>query len=320
MVVVLEAVVLEAVVLAVADPVVAVQVVAVQVDAVQVDAEAAVGNKFSFATLPMLGVGIGYRQPFRNQLFLQRTAIDFLELVADHFFSISLSSQDELACLQRNFPTIPHGLALSLGSADGLDPVYTKHFVQLLNSLQPAWCSDHIAFTRANGIDIGHLTPLPKTRASLRVLRHNITAFQDQSPIPLLLENITEPFRYHDDQYGDADFLCEICEQNNVGILMDVTNLFINSQNYRFDPITFLHRLPRERLVQLHFVGARYTEGQWHDAHSTPTQEEIWQLLTEVVKYGSVKGIILERDLNIPDLSELVPELQRARTILEEFG
>jgi len=279
-----------------------------------------VGNKFSFATLPMLGVGIGYRQPFRNQLFLQRTAIDFLELVADHFFSISLSSQDELACLQRNFPTIPHGLALSLGSADGLDPVYTKHFVQLLNSLQPAWCSDHIAFTRANGIDIGHLTPLPKTRASLRVLRHNITAFQDQSPIPLLLENITEPFRYHDDQYGDADFLCEICEQNNVGILMDVTNLFINSQNYRFDPITFLHRLPRERLVQLHFVGARYTEGQWHDAHSTPTQEEIWQLLTEVVKYGSVKGIILERDLNIPDLSELVPELQRARTILEEFG
>jgi uncharacterized protein (UPF0276 family) len=303
------------VVLAVADP-----VVAVQVDAVQVDAEAAVGNKFSFATLPMLGVGIGYRQPFRNQLFLQRTAIDFLELVADHFFSISLSSQDELACLQRNFPTIPHGLALSLGSADGLDPVYTKHFVQLLNSLQPAWCSDHIAFTRANGIDIGHLTPLPKTRASLRVLRHNITAFQDQSPIPLLLENITEPFRYHDDQYGDADFLCEICEQNNVGILMDVTNLFINSQNYRFDPITFLHRLPRERLVQLHFVGARYTEGQWHDAHSTPTQEEIWQLLTEVVKYGSVKGIILERDLNIPDLSELVPELQRARTILEEFG
>lgn len=294
--------------------------VAVQVDAVQVDAEAAVGNKFSFATLPMLGVGIGYRQPFRNQLFLQRTAIDFLELVADHFFSISLSSQDELACLQRNFPTIPHGLALSLGSADGLDPVYTKHFVQLLNSLQPAWCSDHIAFTRANGIDIGHLTPLPKTRASLRVLRHNITAFQDQSPIPLLLENITEPFRYHDDQYGDADFLCEICEQNNVGILMDVTNLFINSQNYRFDPITFLHRLPRERLVQLHFVGARYTEGQWHDAHSTPTQEEIWQLLTEVVKYGSVKGIILERDLNIPDLSELVPELQRARTILEEFG
>lgn len=302
---VLEVAVLEAVVLAVA---------------AQVDAEAAVGNKFSFATLPKLGVGIGYRQPFRNQLFLQRSAIDFLELVADHFFSNSTSSQDELAWLQRNFHTTPHGLALSLGSADGLDPVYTKHFVELLHSLQPPWCSDHIAFTRADGIDIGHLTPLPKTRASLRVLRHNITAFQDQSPIPLILENITEPFRYHDDQYEDADFLCEICEQNNVGLLLDVTNLFINSQNYQFDPITFLHRLPRERIVQLHFVGARYAEGQWHDSHNATTQEEIWQLLTEVVKYGSVKGIILERDLNIPDLSELVPELQRARTILEEFG
>lgn len=298
-------------------------VAAVQEDAEAVAAgavEVAVGARTNFANLPKLGVGIGYRSEYRSHVFMHRPHIDFLELVADHFFSPNPETSADLARLNRNFPTTPHGLALSLGSAEGLDPIYTNHYVNLLQQTQPPWCSDHIAFTRANGIDIGHLTPLPKTKASLKAIRSNITTFQQQTDVPLILENITEPFRYTEEQFSDADFLCEICEQNDVGILLDVTNLFINAENYRFDPITFLQRLPRERIVQLHFVGARFEDGKWHDSHGSPTQEPIWQLLTEVVKYGCVKGILLERDLNIPDLSELLPELARARHILQEFG
>lgn len=302
-----------------AEPVVAVQAVAVQAVAAEA-VEVAVAAKTDFNQLPKLGVGLGYRSAFRSQLFRHRSQIDFLELVADHFFAPTTESQDELQRLSRNFPTTPHGLALSLGSADGLDQTYTRHFIELLNHTHPPWCSDHIAFTRAAGIDIGHLTPLPKTSASLKALRSNITAFQDRTQTPLILENITEPFRYPDEQFSDADFICEICEQNNIGILLDVTNLFINSENHKFDALSFLQRLPRERIVQLHFVGARYSNGTWHDSHGCPAQEEIWQLLTEVVKYGSIKGIILERDIHLPDLSELIVELKRARQILQEFG
>jgi len=291
----------------------------VQVD-VAVVVEVAVATKTNFSQLPKLGVGLGYRSAFRSQLFMHRQQVDFLELVADHFLAPTPETRDELERLNRNFSTTPHGLALSLGSADGLDPTYTKLFIELLNQTHPLWCSDHIAFTRAAGIDIGHLTPLPKTRASLKALRSNITAFQDRTETPLILENITEPFRYPDEQFSDAEFICEICEQNNVGILLDVTNLFINSENYKFDAIKFLHRLPRERIVQLHFVGARYDNGTWHDSHACATQEEIWQLLIEVVKYGSIKGIILERDIHIPELSELTDELRRARQIMQEFG
>jgi uncharacterized protein (UPF0276 family) len=62
-------------------------------------------------------------------------------------------------------------------------------------------------------------------------------------------------------------------------------------------------------------VGGRFEEGLWVDSHDCATQDEIWQLLQTVLSMISVKGIILERDERIPPLAELVPELNRARSI-----
>jgi uncharacterized protein len=277
-----------------------------------------IGTMFSpacnYSGLPQLGVGIGYRHAFRASLFQHQQKIDFLEITADHFFVNDQRTNDELTLLKNNFHLIPHGLALSLGSADGIDSEYLARFARIVDRVEPAWCSDHIAFTRAGGIDIGHLTSLPKTKASLRVLKENIARVQDRIAIPLILENITESIRYPDDQYDDASFLCEVCEQNDVGILLDVTNLYMNSINHRFDAIKVLRQLPADRIVQLHFVGGKFENGKWIDSHSTPTTAEIWDLLEEVLMVADVKGMILERDEQIPPLEQLLPELAEART------
>lgn len=267
--------------------------------------------------LPNLGVGIGYREPFLPTLFECRQDIDFLEVTADHYFDPIDSKAAELDLLCNNFPLIPHGLAMSLGSAEGLDLGYLRLYASLVDRLKPAWCSEHIAFTRSGGVDIGHLTPLPKTDAVLRVLRNNISRLQDAVQTPLILENITDTIRYPMDKYDGADFLCKLCEQNEIGLLLDVTNLFINSQNHHFDPLKFLHRLPSDRIVQLHFVGGYIENGIWVDSHSRKTQDPIWELLEQVVRYADVKGMILERDENIPELKELTPELVHARAIVE---
>ncbi|MFO0924099.1 MAG: DUF692 family protein [Pirellulales bacterium] len=166
--------------------------------------------------LPRLGVGLGYRQAFRSTLWEHRDSIDFFEVIADHFFDATIEQQQELDLLKRHFQLVPHGLALSLGSAEGVDRDYLQRFASLVDRIAPPWCSDHIAFTRANGIDIGHLVPLPKTRATLRVLRDNLQLVQDRIQVPLILENITESLRYPEDEYDDAEFLAEICEQNDV--------------------------------------------------------------------------------------------------------
>lgn len=271
----------------------------------------------NWSKLPHMGVGIGYREPFLSELFNCRSKIDFLEITADHYFEPIDSKAAELELLARNFPLIPHGLAMSLGSAEGLDAGYLKMYAHLVNQLKPAWCSEHISFTRAGGIDIGHLTPLPKTDAVLSVLHDNIARLQDTIQTPLILENITDTIRYPKEQYDGADFLCKLCEHNEIGLLLDVTNLFINSQNHRFDPVEFLHRLPADRIVQLHFVGGYIEDGIWVDSHSKETQNEIWELLEQVVRFAPVKGMILERDENIPNLNELIPELEHAKSIVQ---
>src|SRR5262245_32621044 len=117
--------------------------------------------------LPALGVGLGFRTPFRGSLFLNRGSVDFLEITADHYFDAAPEKERELELLADHFTLIPHGLGLSLGSAEGLDPEYRDRLLGLVERIRPPWWSEHIAFTRAGGRDIGHLAPLPFSREAL---------------------------------------------------------------------------------------------------------------------------------------------------------
>ena len=118
--------------------------------------------------LPALGVGIGFREPFLTELFEYRHAVDFLEITADHYFDAPPEKLAELELFADHFPIIPHGLDLSLGSAEGVDAEYLEAMADLVSRLDPPWWSEHIAFTRAGGVSIGHLAPLPWTHEASR--------------------------------------------------------------------------------------------------------------------------------------------------------
>ncbi len=281
---------------------------------------AAVNHVTRNVQLAKLGVGLGLRDAYHTDVFRHRREIEFLEIVADHFFETNPSAHSLLSLLKNNFPLIPHGLSLSLGSAEGLDASYLRQFAKVVEHVEPAWWSEHIAFTRAGGIDIGHLTPLPKTRQSLACLRRNIRQAQDAIQRPLILENITETIRFPNDEFDEASFLGQIVDENDCGLLLDVTNLYTNSVNYRFDPLQVLWRLPADRIVQLHFVGGHWDDGYLVDSHSHTTPPEVWQLLEEVVKYSPLCGIILERDEQLPPIEVLLDELRKAREIAVRHG
>ena len=298
----------------------AVQVVVVGA-VVAVVAEAVVAARQRKVTLgkselPRLGVGLGYRDAVRTDVFRNANQIDFLEITADHFFDPKPESNELLKLLASRFPLIPHGLGLSLGSADGLDRGYLNMLKRVVETVQPAWWSEHISFCRVGGIDIGHLTALPKTKATLRCLKENIRVATSEIGAPLILENITQSIEYENDTFDEASFLGEVLNENNCGLLLDVTNLYINSINYRFDAVQVLNRLPRDRIVQLHFVGFDREGDLLIDGHSHATNLEIWQLLEEVVRYAPVCGAILERDEQLPPFSDILTELANMREIM----
>ena len=263
-------------------------------------------------------VGLGFRPELKSDIFLHQAKIDFLEITADHYIEATQQKQAELQLLKKHFPLIPHGLGLSLGSAEGVDEIYLEKFANLVEDIEPEWFSDHICFTKAGAIDIGHLSPVPFTKESLKVLIRNIQHVKSVIKFPLILENITYMFRYPFNEMDEAEFLKILLKETDCGLLLDVTNLYINSVNHKYNWRNFLYKLPLDRIIQLHFVGGHKHKDYLIDSHSQKTQEEIWEVFREVCQRCEIKGAILERDENFPPFIEILEELQTARSLSEK--
>lgn len=270
--------------------------------------------------LPVLGVGMGYRDVYAKEVFEHADEIGFLEITADHFLDAPKDRRKFLDRLRERFTLIPHGLDLSLGSAEGLNRPYLAKLAELVALVRPPWWSEHICFTQSGGVEIGHLAPVPFSREGLEALCENVRVATDTIERPLILENITYPFAMPGSDCEEIDFLSELLERTGCGLLLDVTNLFINSQTHAYPAEEFLKRIPSERIVQLHFVGGELINGKWVDNHARATNPEIWELMEAVLQHGQVKGAILERDTNFPAFAEIRSELDLAREIGRRYG
>lgn len=266
--------------------------------------------------LPNLGVGVGFREPLRADLFLRREKFDFLEITADHYMDAAPRKLEELNLLKEHFPLIPHSLELSLGGAEGIDEEYLEKLAVLIDEIEPLWFSDHICFTKSGGVKIGHLAPVPYTTEALKVLVRNISKVKRRIKTPFILENITYMMRFPSSEMSESEFIAKLLEETDCGLLLDVTNLFINSRNHNFDWRKFLDELPLERVVQLHFVGLHRHQNLLIDAHANQTQSEIWEVFREVCARCDVKGAVLERDENFPPFAEILEEIETARDLM----
>ncbi len=56
----------------------------------------------------------------------------------------------------------------------------------------------------------------------------------------MYLENITYTFNWHNNDFSELDFWYKLLNETNIGMLLDVSNLYINSINHKYDPYAFL--------------------------------------------------------------------------------
>ncbi len=148
----------------------------------------------------------------------------------------------------------------------------------------------------------------------------NISQVKKLINVPLILENITYSFRYPFSEMEEVEFLKILLEETDCGLLLDVTNLYINSVNHQYDWRKFLDKLPTERIVQLHFVGGHRNGNHLIDSHSQKTPNEIWEIFKEVCQRAEIQGAILERDENFPPFDEILEELEIARKLSEKLN
>lgn len=257
-------------------------------------------------------VGVGYRREMTGWIQNQPRGVDCLEITAEHFVE---GDEEHLATLRKKFSLYVHGLGLSLGTPGALDPQRLEHFAWVAKAANPDWISEHIAFTRTAEVDLGHLNPIPPTREALNVIADHARQVAQRCGKTILLENITSYIKLQGD-LSETAFLNELCSRAECGLLLDVTNLFINSRNHHFDPIAWLHEVEPSRIQQLHLVGYSRQGERYTDSHAAPIQEDLIELACEVVRYAPVRAVILERDEDIPQTAGLEEEVAKLERIV----
>ena len=256
-------------------------------------------------------IGVGYRKELAGWIDSRPRGIECLEITAEHFFQ---GGEARLRQLASQFHLFVHGLGLSLGTPGPLDAKTLDHFAHVVSVANPDWISEHISFTRTAEADLGHLNPIPPTREMLHIIADHACEVSTRCGKPIILENITSHVRLSGD-LTETEFLNLLCDRADCGLLLDVTNLFINSRNHGYDPLAWLHEIEPSRIVQLHIVGYTLSGERYMDSHSQPIQPELIELAVAVTRYAPVKAIILERDEDIPSAPELEKEIAKLEQI-----
>ncbi|HSS48484.1 MAG TPA: DUF692 domain-containing protein [Thermoanaerobaculia bacterium] len=268
------------------------------------------------AELPFLGAGVSFREAWRWEVIRHRGELGAVECMPEDV--AGAAGMRDLVLMRDAVPVLLHGIGLSLGSAEGLDEQRLRHTAQVAEAVSPPWFSEHIAFTRAGGIEIGHLTPLPFTREAVAAVARNVAAAkQALAGLPVLLENIAYPFVLPGAEMSEAEFVRAVVEEADAGLLLDLENVHANARNHRYDPIAYLESLPLERVTEVHLAGGVVHGGQYVDSHTRPVPEESWALLEWLAPRAPVRVVIIERDDELPPFGDLLAEVRRAREILD---
>ena len=256
------------------------------------------------------GVGLGLRRQHMTAIKAERQAeVPFWEVGPENIIGDNgRSHRQAMAILDRD-PVLTHGLALSLGGFDPLDPAYFRQLRAFLEFTGTPWHSEHLCFTSVNGSSTHELLPMPFTRASARHAIQRARAVQAQLPIPLILENITYYAELGHAEMDEAEYVATVLDGADVGWLLDINNVYVNALNFGFDPRTWLERMPLERVVQIHIAGHQRFGELTLDTHGTPVIDPVIELMQWVLaRLGWPVPVLLERDNHIPDLEELLAE------------
>lgn len=258
-----------------------------------------------------LGAGVGLRRIHWQQLHTGEVP-PVLEIVPDHFFS----APDKLSQVGQRTSLVFHDVGLSLGSNCPLDTCALDRLTkieELMAIAPPLLFSDHLAATRSStGLELGHLCPVQYTASSLSRLADKVFQVQERLRVPVALENIAAAFAIPGSEMSEAEFLWALTERTGCGVLLDLTNLLYNSRNQHFNPHVALMQYPLERVWQVHLAGGVFCDGAWVDSHSQPVEAESLALLAKLAGIAPLTCIVVERDDNIPTLSELSGEARRA--------
>lgn len=268
---------------------------------------------------PGLGFGLGLRREHYEAILAERPAgVDWLEIISENYLVDGGKPLHYLDRIRALYPLAMHGVSLSIGGTAPLDRDYLARLKALAARIEPAFVSDHLCWTGTGEVNLHDLMPLPFTEEAIAHVARRVAEVQEFLGRRILLENVSSYVTYAHSTLPEWEFLRAVAEQSDCHILLDVNNVFVSAANHGFDPREYLRGVPAARVRQIHLAGHFDRGDVIIDTHDRAVIPLVLDLYREAaLRFGPVATMI-ERDADIPPLTELVMELDVVRRIGED--
>lgn len=271
--------------------------------------------------LPALGGGAGLRHEHFDEILAEKPPFKWFEIISDDFMDFGGYSRDRLMQIREHYQIISHGVCLAIGSTDPLDLDYLRRMKTFCREIGSPWSSDHLCFTKVDHTNMLDLMPLPFTSETVKHVAERVRIVQQELELPFLLENITRYVTVSDREMSEAEFISEIITRADCGLLLDVTNVHLNSRFHGYDALSFISSLPLERVGQIHLAGWEPAEdGSVIDSHDGPVPPDVWELFKRTIEKTGPTSVLVEWDNILPSAARLLEEASLADRVIEDYA
>ncbi|HZV35986.1 MAG TPA: DUF692 domain-containing protein, partial [Verrucomicrobiae bacterium] len=201
------------------------------------------------------GIGIGLRIPHYRHILKEKPVVDWFEIISENFMVEGGRPLEILDKILEQYRVVQHGVSMYFGSAEPLNREHLKKLKRLVRRTKTPWLSDHLCWGSVDGRYTHDLLPMPYTFAAVKVAAQKIREAQDFLELPIAVENVSSYAEFHVSEMTEWEFLAEVVERADCGILLDVNNIYVSSFNHGFDPFEYLDNIPIERVAQMHIAG-----------------------------------------------------------------
>lgn len=265
-----------------------------------------------------LEIGLGLRVPHYRHILEKKPVCGWFEIISENFMVDGGRPLEVLDSILEQYQVVQHGVSMYLGNADPLDRDHLKKLKRLVKHTKTPWLSDHLCWGSVSGRCSHDLLPMPYTMGVARHTAQKIRLASDFLEVPICVENLSSYAEFTDNEMTEWQFLAEVVDQADCGVLLDVNNIYVSSQNHGFDPREYLRHVPHERVGQIHIAGHTRYEHVLLDTHDHPVPDPVWELYAEAIRQCGPTPTLLEWDDRIPSFDEVHAEARKAARFMPD--
>lgn len=277
-------------------------------------------NEVTKSSIPAPGAGVGLKPDHYALAIEGGHGLDFFEVHAENFMGAGGPPHHWLTAFRERIPISIHGVCMSLGGRDDLNPDHLARLKTLIERYEPQLVSEHLAWSSDRGVFFNDLLPPPMTAASLDKVCDHVDQVQTALGRQLLVENPSSYLKSDLCDIPEPEFLNEMARRTGCGLLLDINNVFVSGKNIGFDPDAYVATIDASKVGEIHLAGHAIDHFDGIDIrvdnHGSPVCPEVMDLYASFIAAAGPRPTLIEWDTDVPEFDILIKEARLAKDVM----